>query len=159
MWSQKLLKLLQCNLLHTCCTIIQKGRSSPITPTFIQPSTKWQNFWCEQIESICRWQNKCCWNDSLSLSDRVEKIVEEGENAGYHHFILFPQCFQSPLFQGHLKSGLCGKELSPPLFYLQFRFELYFHHHFSSSNENSWAFCPLTALIYFSRQSESAPSE
>ena len=25
---------------------------------------------------------------------RVENIVEKGENAGYQHFLLFPQCFQ-----------------------------------------------------------------
>ena len=25
--------------------------------------------------------------------DRVENIVEEGENAGYQHFLLFPHCF------------------------------------------------------------------
>ena len=24
---------------------------------------------------------------------RVENIVEKRENAGYHHFLLFPQCF------------------------------------------------------------------
>ena len=35
-----------------------------------------------------------------------------GENAGYHNFLLFPQCFQKPSFSGSLKSGLCGKELS-----------------------------------------------
>ena len=28
--------------------------------------------------------------------DRVENIVEKGENAGYQHFLLFPQCFQKP---------------------------------------------------------------
>ena len=25
---------------------------------------------------------------------RVENIVGKGENAGYQHFLLFPQCFQ-----------------------------------------------------------------
>ena len=30
----------------------------------------------------------------ISLSDRVENIVGKGENAGYQHFLLFPQCFQ-----------------------------------------------------------------
>ena len=30
----------------------------------------------------------------ISVSDRVENIVEKGENAGYQHFLLFPQCFQ-----------------------------------------------------------------
>ena len=28
------------------------------------------------------------------ISDRVENIVEKGENAGYQHFLLFLQCFQ-----------------------------------------------------------------
>ena len=51
---------------------------------------------------------------------RVENIVGTGENAGYQHFLLFPQCFQkasfsgsfkSTLFQGCRSSGLCGKEL------------------------------------------------
>ena len=32
---------------------------------------------------------------------RVENIVGKGGNAGYHHFLLFPQCFQKVLFQGH----------------------------------------------------------
>ena len=29
-----------------------------------------------------------------SVYHKVEKIVERGENAGYQHFLLFPQCFQ-----------------------------------------------------------------
>ena len=33
--------------------------------------------------------------------ERVENIVGKGENAGYQHFLLFPQCFQKrPLCQG-----------------------------------------------------------
>ena len=28
---------------------------------------------------------------------RVENIVGNGENAGYRHFLLFPQCFQKPV--------------------------------------------------------------
>ena len=31
---------------------------------------------------------------TISLSDRLENIVGKGENAGYQHFLLFPQCFQ-----------------------------------------------------------------
>ena len=31
---------------------------------------------------------------------RVESIVGKGENAGYQHFLHFPQCFQRVLFQG-----------------------------------------------------------
>ena len=47
----------------------------------------------------------------ISLSDRTENFVEKEENAGYQHFLLFPQCFQKPSISGSLKVGLCGKEL------------------------------------------------
>ena len=43
----------------------------------------------------------------IFLFDRVENIVEKGENAGYKHFLLFPQCFQMLLSQ-----ELYGEELS-----------------------------------------------
>ena len=29
----------------------------------------------------------------ISLSDSVEDILRKGENTGYQHFLLFPQCF------------------------------------------------------------------
>ena len=41
----------------------------------------------------------------ISLLDRVENMVEKGENAGYQHFLLFPQCFPKP---SSLGSRLCG---------------------------------------------------
>ena len=28
----------------------------------------------------------------IPVSDRLENIVGKGENAGYQHFLLFPQC-------------------------------------------------------------------
>ena len=39
----------------------------------------------------------------------VENIVGKGENAGYQHFLLFPQCFQKASFSGSLKSLDCVK--------------------------------------------------
>ena len=36
--------------------------------------------------------------------DRVENIVGKGENAGYQHFLIFPQCFQIDLM--HLRDAL-----------------------------------------------------
>ena len=40
-------------------------------------------------------------DDKINLTEklkwifgRVENIVGKGENAGYQHFLLFPQCFQ-----------------------------------------------------------------
>ena len=48
------------------------------------------------------------------ILDKVEDIVEKGENAVYQHFLLFPQCFQRVLYfsQGRLKLGVCGKGLT-----------------------------------------------
>ena len=36
----------------------------------------------------------------------VENIVGKGENAGYQHFLLFPQCFQKASFLGSLKTEI-----------------------------------------------------
>ena len=41
----------------------------------------------------------------ISVYDRVENIVGKGENAGYQHFLLFPQCFQKVSFSVSLKVG------------------------------------------------------
>ena len=38
--------------------------------------------------------------------DRVENIVRKGENAGYQHFLLIPQCFQKPSCPRWLKVGI-----------------------------------------------------
>ena len=43
--------------------------------------------------------------------ERTENIVGKGENAGYQHFLLFPQCFQKPSSIGLLKSGIVCKGL------------------------------------------------
>ena len=54
-----------------------------------------------------------------NLSMQGHKNVVKGEDAGYPHFLLFPQyqyfllfpqCFQKRLFQGHKKSWLHVKE-------------------------------------------------
>ena len=34
----------------------------------------------------------------ISAFDREENIVGKGENAGFQHFLLFPQCFQKASF-------------------------------------------------------------
>ena len=43
--------------------------------------------------------------------ERVENIVGKGENAGYQHFLLFPQCFQKASFQGSLKVGIVSERV------------------------------------------------
>ena len=42
----------------------------------------------------------------ISLSDGVENIVGKRENAGFQHFLFFPQCFQKSSFSGTLKVGI-----------------------------------------------------
>ena len=37
---------------------------------------------------------------------QVENIAGKEENAGYQHFLLFPQCFQKPSFSRSLKVGI-----------------------------------------------------
>ena len=44
---------------------------------------------------------------TISLFDRVENTVGKGENAGYHHFLLFPQCFPKSSSSGVVKSQDC----------------------------------------------------
>ena len=44
-----------------------------------------------KLKSDFRGQFKCCSNDTI-LFDRVENIVEKGENGGYQHFLLYLSC-------------------------------------------------------------------
>ena len=41
----------------------------------------------------------------ISLLDMTENTVGKGENAGYQHFLLFPQCFSKPSYIRVAKSG------------------------------------------------------
>ena len=55
-----------------------------------QPITTRQNFDLAEFRAL--------EGDKLNskykvVSRSVENIVEKGENAGYQHFLLFPQCF------------------------------------------------------------------
>ena len=40
-----------------------------------------------------------CW---FVVFDRLENIVGKGENAGYQHFLLFPQCFRTAFYKRSL---------------------------------------------------------
>ena len=42
----------------------------------------------------------------ISFFDRVENTFGKGENAGYQHFLLFPQCFPKPSSLGLLIVGI-----------------------------------------------------
>ena len=63
--------------------------------TFFLSLSQMTKYRLVQLESICRWQNESSSKDDF-VFDRVEKILRgKGENAGYQHFVLFPQCFQN----------------------------------------------------------------
>ena len=63
------------------------------------------------------WHNlKAFAEDTLNVCQVIEfvfvmeeNIVGKGENAGYQHFLLFQESFQSLHFHGCLYKGLCGK--------------------------------------------------
>ena len=49
-------------------------------------------------------------NNKLKFGlERVENIAGKGENAGYHHFLLFPQYFQKASSRELLKVGTVRK--------------------------------------------------
>ena len=43
----------------------------------------------------------------IYVFDRTENNVGKGENAGYQHFPLFPQCFQKAFSWGGVKNQNC----------------------------------------------------
>ena len=45
---------------------------------------------------------------TISFFDRVENRMEKRENAGYQHFLLFPQGFPNPSLLESLKDGIVG---------------------------------------------------
>ena len=65
-------------------------------------------------DKISDWSKlKALADDKINVNEkinfglgRIENIVEKGENAGYQHFLLFPQCFQKPSVSGSLKVGI-----------------------------------------------------
>ena len=48
----------------------------------------------------------------ISHFGRVENTVGKGENAGYQHFLLFPQCFPKPSSTGSLKVGIVWERVN-----------------------------------------------
>ena len=48
----------------------------------------------------------------LNLRGESANVVGKGENYGYHHFLLCPQCFQKLSIPKSLKVGLCGNGIS-----------------------------------------------
>ena len=42
----------------------------------------------------------------IFVFEKLENIMGKGENAGYQHFLLFPQCFQKTSYTGSLIVGI-----------------------------------------------------
>ena len=65
-------------------------------------------------DKILDWSKlKAFADDKLNATEKlkfvlgwIENIVGKGENAGFQHFLLFPQCFQKASFFGWLKVGI-----------------------------------------------------
>ena len=72
--------------------------------------TKAQNFRLVSLpnDKILDWSKlKAYADDKINVTEKlkfvlgsVENIVGKGENAGYQHFLIFPQCFQRLLIEG-----------------------------------------------------------
>ena len=73
-----------------------------------------EKFWPGHINSLPN--NKCLdWSklkaftdDKINVTEKQNSVCEEnivgkGENTGYQHFLLFPQCFQKPSVSGSIK--------------------------------------------------------
>ena len=66
-------------------------------------------------------KSKAFADDNLNRSQklkfalgRVENIVGKGENAGYQHFLLFPQCFQKFYAPESSKVGIVWQKVKAP---------------------------------------------
>ena len=67
-----------------------------------------------QNDKILDWSKlKAFADDKINVNQKlksvlawVENFVGKEENAGYQHFLLFPQCFQKAPFSGLLKPGI-----------------------------------------------------
>ena len=69
------------------------------------PFTNYENFDMSKLEAFA--DDKMYVAQKLKFAlGRVENIVGKGENAGYQHFLLFPQCFQKGTFSGSLRVGI-----------------------------------------------------
>ena len=65
-------------------------------------------------------QLKAISDDKVNLTQnlkcvcgRVENIVKKRENAGYRHFLLFPQSFQKFPFSGSFESAILWEKVNP----------------------------------------------
>ena len=88
--------------------VVSRGSSFRYCGLFcITLFTKRQHFRLVQFESILQTTNLILTINMNYAFHKIENIVGKGEDAGYQHFLLFPQCFlpfpkQISVFQSHL---------------------------------------------------------
>ena len=79
-------------------------------------------------DNILDWSKfKAFADDKINVKQQLKfgwrrakkKIVEKGENAGYQHFLLFPQCFQKVSFSGSLKVRIVWQRVNLIFYYLR----------------------------------------
>ena len=70
-----------------------KTRSTKKNPQFLD----WSKF-----KAIADDKKECNLKNGNYYWNWHKNIVGKGENAGYQHFLLFPQCFQKVSFSGSL---------------------------------------------------------
>ena len=68
----------------------------------------------------------------ISVYERVENIAGKGENAGYQHFLLFLQCFQTLSSTGSLKPRIVWKGIKT----LSLEIYIYSKSHMGDLQEN-----------------------
>ena len=64
-------------------------------------------------DKILDWSNFKATADDKNATEKLKFVLdgqktswENGENADFQHFLLFPQCFQKASFLGSLKVGI-----------------------------------------------------
>ena len=94
--------------------------------TFVAESQLWAIFCVMEFEPLANDQildmtklkafadNKLNFDKmTIFLSDKVENTEGKGENAGYQHFLLFPQCF----FKGFLSTVVKSRDCVVKIYY------------------------------------------
>ena len=84
-------------LVYQCCIFGKR-----IIIWIVNPLSNDKIFGKSKLEAFA--DNKINANQKLQFAlGRVVNIVGKEENAGYQHFLLFPQCFKKHTFSGSLK--------------------------------------------------------
>ena len=76
-----------------------------------------------KVETIWGQQLNACVNGRNCPLNGVENIVGKGENAGFQHFLRFPQCFQKASSQRLYKAGVIWSRVAPVSAYFKLKEE------------------------------------